>query len=716
MESSFRIARVGGIEIGASWTWLIVVAIIMWSLATALFPATYPDLSGGTHLVMALVATVLFFASILLHELGHARRALREGVAIEGITLWLFGGVARLHSNPPSPGAAFRVAVLGPVVSAVLALGFGAAAYAGAQLEIPDAVQGVVDYVARINALVLAFNMAPALPLDGGRILHAWLWHRTGSSSGATVQAANAGRLFGYLLVAVGVLSLFGGDGVGIGGIWLVLIGWFLAQAAGAEGGHAQVRRSLGRMRVRDAMTPDPVAVPSDLAIDAFIDHAWRARHSTYPVVDDGELAGVVSTRAAAAVPAPERTSRRVGDVMTPRARLGVVTADQELADVGQHFDVRRHRLPVVDDGHVVGVLAPSDIARAVELGGDGGTAAPDDRRARRRYPGPFVWVVVAAAFVAVAGFLYVPPLVVMSPGGAVAIEDDIAVDGAPVTEIDGSYQLTAVRIDQTHAFGTLLGWLRSDREVLSIDDVVPPGVDTDEFAESQRDLFTESRELAAAAGARAVGFDVPVDGDGAEVMDVLGDTPAADRLEPGDVIVAVDGNDVPTAATLGERLRGQPAGTSVTLTVEPAGEAGRRRQVDIETAPLPDMASGSGIGVLVTTQNLTVDLPFDISFAPRPDVGGPSAGLAYALAVADLLDEADIAEGRTIAATGTIGVDGAVGPVGGADLKAIAAEDAGADLFVVPDQDAAEAREDSVTVRAARSLDDALEVLRSTS
>jgi PDZ domain-containing secreted protein/Zn-dependent protease/CBS domain-containing protein len=712
MESSFRIARVGGIEIGASWSWLLVVAIVVWSLAASLFPATYPDLSGGTHIVMALVTAVLFFASILLHELGHARRALREGVPIEGITLWLFGGVAKLGGNPPSAGAAFRVAALGPVVSAVLAVVFGAAAYAGSQLGVHDAVQGVVDYLARINALVLAFNLVPALPLDGGRILQALIWHRTGSSSGATMQAANAGRLFGHLLIGIGLLGLF--TGTGIGAIWVAFIGWFLVQAAGMEAAHALLRRALGRMRVRDAMTPVPVTVPPDLSVAAFVDEAWRARHSTYPVVADGSLAGLVSARAASDVPTDERGTRRVAEIMTPRAELATVTAGQELADVVQHFDVARNRLPVVDDGRLVGVLAPSDIAGAVELG-EARAGAAEEPTGRRRSPGLLVWGVVGLTFLAAAGFLYYPPLVVMAPGDTIAIQDDITIDGVPVTDIDGSYRLTAVRIDQTNALGTLVAWIRSDREVLRLEDVVPRGIDPDDYTESQRDLFDESRELAAAAGASAAGFDVPVDGDGARVTGVLRDGPAADWLEPDDVIVAVDDAPVATAAALRDRLQGQPAGTSIALTVERA-DGGAPQEIELETASLPEVSSSSGIGVVLTTQNLTVDLPFDISFTERPNLAGPSAGLAFALAVADLLDDADIAAGRDIAATGTISADGLVGPVGGVDLKAIAADDAGADLFVVPEADAAEARGEDIAVRASRSLDEALELLRSTS
>ena len=229
-ESSFTILRVRGIPIGVHWTWLLVFAIVVWSLGTVLFPATYPGLDGATYLAMAVAAALLFFGSVLAHELGHALRALDEGQQIEGITLWLFGGVARLLGSPHSPGTELRVAAAGPAVSVALAALFGGAALAGDRLGWPAALQGVVDYLGRINLILLAFNLVPALPLDGGRILRAWLWRRQASFVAATRSAARAGRAFGIVLVTVGLLELF--TGAGLGGVWLVFLGWFLIQAA----------------------------------------------------------------------------------------------------------------------------------------------------------------------------------------------------------------------------------------------------------------------------------------------------------------------------------------------------------------------------------------------------------------------------------------------------------------------------------------------------
>src|SRR3990172_6650138 len=243
MESSFIFVRVRGIPIGANWSWLFVFALLTWSLGSALFPRTYPGLSGSAYWAMGLVTAILFFGSVLLHELGHAFRALKEGMRIEGITLWLFGGVAKFVGMFPSPGAEFRIAIAGPIVSVALAGGFGVLAFAGRELGWPASTRGVVDYLARINAILVGFNMVPALPLDGGRVLRAWLWHRQRSFSADTVSAARAGRAFGGLLIGLGLLGFF--TGAGTGGLWFVFLGWFLLQAAQAEASFALVRQAL---------------------------------------------------------------------------------------------------------------------------------------------------------------------------------------------------------------------------------------------------------------------------------------------------------------------------------------------------------------------------------------------------------------------------------------------------------------------------------------
>lgn len=645
MEPSFTLLRVRGIAIGAHWSWLLVFAIVVWSLATVLFPATYPELDGSTHVVMALVASLVLFTSVLLHELGHALRALREGIPIRGITLWLFGGVAHLGGTPPSPGAEFRVAACGPLVSAGLAAAFFLAAWIGDSVGMPRAVQGTVDYLGRINLLLLAFNLVPALPLDGGRVLRAWLWHRRRSFTAATRSAAAAGKFFGFVLIAVGLVGLFsGGD---TGGLWLAFLGWFLVQAASAEAAQALVRRALEGVRVGDVM--DRTVTPA--ALDA-------KEMRTVPV------------------------DRPVTEVLDVLAQSG-----------GQAM--------VVDEGRPVGIVRVGDVAKVAEA--REAVVEPEARSA-----GILVWLVVGLIILGAGAALYHPAYFVISPGSAIEIGEDIFIDGRPVDEVNGRYLITTVRLSRPSALGLLWAALREDREVLAVSELTPPGVSPEQYSETQRRVFVESRQLAAAAAAQAVGLPVTLTGTGARVLAVADGSPARGQLREGDVILSVDGRSVDLTSDLVTVIRSRPAGSELEMQLE---RGGQRLTVRVESEELPNLAGGVGIGVVVETRGLDVDLPFEVSFPDR-NIGGPSAGLAYALAISDMLDERDLARGRSVAATGTIDLDGDVGLVGGVPQKAIAVERAGADLFLVPEREVEQADRDGLAVRGVGELEEALALL----
>jgi PDZ domain-containing secreted protein/Zn-dependent protease len=656
VESTIRFFRVRGIPVGAHWSWLFVFVLVVWSLSTTLFPATYPGLDGSTYLFMGLAAAALFFGSVVLHELGHTFVALAQGVRIRGVSLWLFGGVARFETPFASPGAELRTAVAGPLVSGGLALGFALADGALGTAGAPEAVRGVADYLARINGILFAFNLVPALPLDGGRVLHAWLWWRQRSRTAATLTSARAGRAFGILLAAVGVLEVLTGSGAG--GIWLALLGLFVVQAAQNEAMYARVEHAVGGLRVRDLM----VAVPVPLLRDAM------GGHGDAPTV---------------------RLDDRVLDALPA---LGEGPGSAVVVD---------------DEGREVGLLTSADVLRGVEL---------QELRPNvpERAPGRLAaWLVVGAAMVGVAGLLYHPPYVVIQPGESFDISGDMTITGISTQDPSGEYLLTSVRLTQSHALGTLWGALRNDREVVAIDDLLPADVDPGAYAEWQEDVFTDSQQLAAVAAARAAGFDARVSGTGAEVIGVVRSAPAADVLDTGDTIVAVGGRPITTASELSDLIGGRAAGTHFTLTVE---RDRVRSEVTVRSADLPQVSGGRGLGVLVDTRDLRAVLPFQIRFRDRPDIGGPSAGLAYALAIADMLDTPDDAGGRAIAATGTIDAEGHVGEVGGVAEKAIAAERAGADVFLVPASEMTQADDTpGLAVQGAEHLTQALQVLRAT-
>jgi Zn-dependent protease len=246
VNGTVRLGRIAGIPIGLHWSWAVVFALFAWSLGRNVFPSSNPGLGGVTYAVMALAATTLFFGSLLLHELGHTVVARREGVAIDGITLWLFGGVAQLGSPLPSARAELRLALGGPAVTALIVVVCTGVAQLGGVTS--AAVDGVVSWLAYINLILLAFNLLPALPLDGGRVLRALLWRARGDFAWATSVAGAIGRVIGIAMIAAGFASM---DFTGVfGGIWLALIGWFVFQAAGAEAATVSRRaRRAGALR-----------------------------------------------------------------------------------------------------------------------------------------------------------------------------------------------------------------------------------------------------------------------------------------------------------------------------------------------------------------------------------------------------------------------------------------------------------------------------------
>jgi Zn-dependent protease/CBS domain-containing protein len=373
VRDSLTLGRIAGVRFGVNWSWLVVFALIVWTLATGIFPDTNEGLSDGTYIAMAIVAAFLFFGSLLAHELGHALQARREGMEIEGITLWLFGGVAKFKGMFPSAGAEFRIAIAGPLVSLVLGLAFALIAWG---LGLPAAVDGVAFWLGYINLTLLVFNLLPALPLDGGRIFRSALWAVRGDFAWATRVAAAVGRGFGYLLIAGGIAMLiFQGA---FSGAWLAFIGWFLLQAASAEDRYLLARQALRGLRVRDLVVREPVTTRPDLTIAEFMDDiVWKNRHTTYPVTDDGHALGLLPFRRVAEVPRSEWETRKVSDCMVPADQVPVVSEDDELIDaVAELSEGDIHRALVVDGDRFVGLLSATDVARALEIRRAGGRVA----------------------------------------------------------------------------------------------------------------------------------------------------------------------------------------------------------------------------------------------------------------------------------------------------------------------------------------------------
>jgi Zn-dependent protease/CBS domain-containing protein len=362
LGTSWRVARIAGIQVRVDSSWVVIALLITYSmyLRTAVL---YPELSGGGAVALGIGATVLFFGSVLVHELAHALVSQARGIRVQDITLFLFGGATRAKVESRGPGDEFLIAVVGPLTSGLLAALFGIAASLGGDV-LSAPLAGTVGYLAWTNLLLAAFNLVPGFPLDGGRLLRAAIWRATGNLARATRIASAAGQGVGWLLVAGGVAWLLAGDLAG--GIWFAFIGWFLVQAARSSYQQLQLQQLLGGVEAEDVMARDLVRIPPELSLqDAVDDYFMRYDHSGFPVQDQGRTIGLLTLRGVRRVPREQWPTRRVRDHMVPLGDQVVVAPDAPMDGVLDKLqDGEANRVLVVEDGEVVGIITPTDLAR----------------------------------------------------------------------------------------------------------------------------------------------------------------------------------------------------------------------------------------------------------------------------------------------------------------------------------------------------------------
>ncbi|MBE9553384.1 MAG: site-2 protease family protein [Proteobacteria bacterium] len=358
--------RILGFQVKLDASWLILAVLVTWSLAAGYFPARYEGLSGPTYLWMGVAGALGLFASIVFHELSHSLVARRYGMQIRGITLFIFGGVAEMEDEPPTAKAEFLMAIAGPIASAFLAVSFNILGDFGVRLGMAAPVPAVLGYLSFINLLLAAFNLVPAFPLDGGRMLRAVLWGWKGDLRWATRIAANAGASFGFALIAFGLFNIVTGNL--IGGIWFMLIGFFVRGAAASSYSQVQTRRFFEGEQVRRFMVADPIAAPPDITVQRLVeDYIYRHYHELFPVVEDSRLLGCIGIAEIRQIPRDQWDLVRIFDAMSPTSPENTLDAD---TDAVEALAIMRRtgnsRLMVTDDGRLVGLVTLKDLLRLI--------------------------------------------------------------------------------------------------------------------------------------------------------------------------------------------------------------------------------------------------------------------------------------------------------------------------------------------------------------
>jgi Zn-dependent protease/CBS domain-containing protein len=363
-----RLGTVAGFRLGVHWSVLVILWLFTWSLASTLSD-TAPGHSVPTYWIAGAVGATVLLASLLAHELTHAFVARRAGVPVSDVTLWLFGGVTRLGGEAQTAETEFRIAVSGPVTSLALAGVFAAVAVAFRQFGVANITVGVAWWLSGINVLLGLFNLFPGAPLDGGRVLSAYLWRRHGDKVRGELGATRGGRIVGYALIALGLFEFMVASIVT--GVWTVFIGWFLLSAAQSEERRILTRQSLSGVRVVDAMTARPHTAPGWISVEDFIQsYVLGDRHSAYPVESPGgAIVGLITLAQLRQVAPDARGITPVRDAAIPMDRVVTAAPNEALVVLLERLRASRgSRALVMDRGQLVGIVTPSDISRLVDV------------------------------------------------------------------------------------------------------------------------------------------------------------------------------------------------------------------------------------------------------------------------------------------------------------------------------------------------------------
>jgi len=365
MKSSLRLFRIAGIDIGIHYTWILIFILLSWSLAQGFFPQRYPGWDTVTYWITGLVAALLLFGSVLVHELAHSLVAQARGMTVRSITLFIFGGVSNLEDEPEKPKTEFVMSIVGPLSSLALAGIFWGLLHIVGDQQSP--VAATFSYLALINALLAGFNLLPGFPLDGGRVLRAILWNRTGNLVRATNIAATVGRFMGWGFIAFGLYQVFTGNF--IVGIWFAFIGWFLSSSADASRREVTLREQLSGVQVKDVMTTNAIQISPDTSVTELVSNVFRKQHGrAVPICDSNKVVGIVTVTDVKELPQEKWAGTAVKEIMTSEP-LYSVTPDDDLNTalrlITKH-DI--NQVLVLQGNECAGLVSRSDILTHLQM------------------------------------------------------------------------------------------------------------------------------------------------------------------------------------------------------------------------------------------------------------------------------------------------------------------------------------------------------------
>ncbi len=371
VSQTIRIGKIFGIEIGINYSWFIVFGLVTVILAVAYFPLEYTGLTKTTYVTLGLITSILFFFSVIIHELAHSLIAKLNNIPIKSITLFIFGGVSHMGKEPDSPGAEFQMAIAGPLASFILAVVFGVVWFIASTINLGVMVTAPARYLSFINLMLGIFNLVPGFPLDGGRVLRSAIWYVIKDLRKATRVVSILGQGFASILILIGLYFIFVSTEFLWNGIWLIFIGWFLFQSAGSGYKELVLRDSLSGVKVSDIMTKEVIVISDSLSLEEAVDQYFmRFKHGRFPVVNETDnVIGSITLHQVRDVPREEWSKVLVKDTASQNANIEIISPDKMAEDaLVEMAEKRIGHLLVMDNGRLAGIVTKSDLMSIIQM------------------------------------------------------------------------------------------------------------------------------------------------------------------------------------------------------------------------------------------------------------------------------------------------------------------------------------------------------------